>query len=305
LILLALRGMERILVMVNPNAGFGSSLSALAEAVEEAWRDRDAVISYQISRDIADGHRKARQAVADGVDVVLVAGGDGMINTVGSELIGSSVALGVLPSGSGNGFARHFGIPLNPEKAAAALVGARRAKIDVGFANQRPFFITCSMAADATLVRTFERMPMRGILPYVFAAAYEFFDYRPSPFRIELDGGKAEVVDDPLVFTVANLTQYGGGARIAPTAHENDGILELVVIAKSDAAAAMAGIGRLFDGTINRLPGVMTRRFRRLVVRRQGPAPIQVDGELVQTEAEVVVEVHPAALTVLIPEGVR
>lgn len=293
--------MERILVMVNPNAGFGASLGGLAEAVEEAWADRAAMVSYQISRSIEDGKTKARAAVEQGIDTILVAGGDGMINTVGSQLIGSDVALGVLPSGSGNGFARHFGIPLGRERAAEALVGARRQKIDVGFANGLPFFVTCSMAADAALVETFEKMPMRGILPYVFAAAYEFFDYKPSPFRISVDGGATETINDPLVFTVANLTQYGGGARIAPQARENDGLLELVAISKQDVPAALAGIGRLFDGTINRIGGVITRRFRRLHVVRKAPAPIQMDGEVVETTARVEVEVHPAALTVLIP----
>lgn len=293
--------MERILVMVNPNAGFGASLGGLAEAVEEAWADREAIISYQISRDIKDGQRKARAAVEDGIDILLVAGGDGMINTVGSQLIGSNVALGVLPSGSGNGFARHFVIPLGRERAADALVGARREKIDVGFVNGRPFFVTCGMAADATLVQTFEKMPMRGILPYVFAAAYEFFDYRPSPFLVSIDGGPEEEIIDPLVFTVANLTQYGGGARIAPQARENDGLLELVAISKQDVPAALAGIGRLFDGTINQISGMMTRRFRTLKVTRRAAAPVQLDGELFETTAEVAVEVHPGALTVLIP----
>jgi len=295
--------MERVLVIINPNAGFGSSLGSLAEAVEKSWASRDAIISYQISRDVKDGHRKARQAVDDGINIILVAGGDGMINTIGSELIGKPVALGVLPAGSGNGFARHFEIPLNPEKAAEALVNSTPQKIDVGYANGRPFFVTCSMAADASLVRTFEKMPMRGILPYVFAAAYEFIDYKPSPFEISIDGGEPEVFEDPLVFTVANLTQYGGGARIAPQAHESDGILELVVIPKSDAPAALASIGRLFDGTINKSNGVLTRRFRQLNVRRQAPAPIQVDGELVNAPADVSVEVHPGALTVLIPRN--
>ena len=294
--------MERILVIINPNAGFGASLDTLAEAVEAAWAERNALISYQISRDVADGQRKARQAIADGVSSVLVAGGDGMINTIGSQLVGTNVALGVLPAGSGNGFARHFGIPLSPEKAAAALVHAVPRQIDVGFANGRPFFITCSMAADATLVRTFEKMPMRGILPYVFAAAYEFIDYKPSPFTIRADDEPEETFEDPLVFTVANLTQYGGGARIAPQAREDDGLLELVVIPKSEAPAALAGIGRLFDGTINRLPGVVARRFQRqLLVRRLGPAPIQVDGEFVSAPADVEVQVPPRALTVLIP----
>ena len=275
----------------------------MSAAVEKAWAVREASVSYQISRSVEDGHRKARQAVEDGVDTVLVAGGDGMINTIGSELVGTSVALGVLPAGSGNGFARHFGIPLTPAKAAQALVSAGRRKIDVGFANGRPFFVTCGMAADAALVRTFDKMPMRGILPYVFAAAYEFIEYRPSPFSVEIDGHKQEVFDAPLVFTVANLTQYGGGARIAPQAREDDGMLELVVIPRADAPAAVAGLGRLFDGTINRLPGLTTRRFRTLAVTRRAPAPIQLDGELVQAPASVAVEVRPGALTVLIPEN--
>jgi diacylglycerol kinase family enzyme len=157
------------------------------------------------------------------------------------------------------------------------------------------------MAADASLVETFEKMPMRGILPYVFAAAYQFFDYKPSPFEIQIDGGAVERVVNPLVFTVANLTQYGGGARIAPQAREDDGILELVTVPKSDAALAIAGIPRLFDGTLDRNTGVTMRRFRRLVVRRTVAGPIQVDGELVSAAPEVTVEVHSAALTVLIP----
>jgi len=295
--------MKRILVIVNPNAGFGPSLGNLASAVESAWASTDASISYQISRDVDDGHKKAQQAVKDGVDAILVAGGDGMINTIGSNLIGTSVALGVLPAGSGNGFARHFGIPLNPEKAAVELVTAVPRKIDVGFANGRPFFITCSMAADGALVRTFEKMPVRGILPYVFAAAYEFIDYKPTPFVTRLDDLPPETFEDPLVFTVANLTQYGGGARIAPQAREDDGLLELVVIPKSNSAAALAGIGKLFDGTFNTLPGVVTRRFKRLHVQRKGPAPIQVDGELVNAPSDVTVEVHKGALTVLIPRN--
>ncbi|HMP88690.1 MAG TPA: diacylglycerol kinase family lipid kinase [Kiritimatiellia bacterium] len=293
--------MDRVLVIVNPNAGFGQSLGELAEVVERTWAERADTISYQISRDIKDGHAKTKQAISDGVNVVLVAGGDGMINTIGSELIGTDVALGVLPAGSGNGFARHFGIPLSPEKAAQALVNAKTSRIDVGFANGRPFFVTCSMAADASLVRTFEKMPMRGILPYVFAAAYEFFEYKPAPFRVKIDDGPEEQFVDPLIFTVANLTQYGGGARIAPKAHENDGLLEMVVVQKSDAPAAIAGIGRLFDGTIDKVGGVITRRFKKLMVRRSSSGPVQVDGELVEATTDVEVEVRGGALNVLIP----
>lgn len=258
-------------------------------------------VTYQFSHDAEDGRVKVGRAVDEGVDTILVAGGDGMVNTIGAALVGTPVALGVIPTGSGNGFARHFGIPLHIQEATAVLAAAVRCPIDVGVANGRPFFVTCSMAADASVVKTFEAFPFRGILPYVFAAAYELFDYQPQPFRAILDGRDELTVANPLLFTVANLTQFGGGAQIAPQARADDGHLELVVIQKHDAGRALANVGRLFDGTIDTLPGVITRRFQHLVVERERAGVIQVDGELLEAEAKVDVTLHPGRLNVLVP----
>ena len=74
------------------------------------------------------------------------------------------------------------------------------------------------MAWDAALVRSFDKSPVRGILPYVFAAAYELIEYKPQTFRVEIDHKEQETYTEPMVCTVANLTQYGGGAIIAPQA---------------------------------------------------------------------------------------
>ena len=286
---------------MNPRSGRGHQLEHLIRAVDRAWSAPEIDLAYQFSHDAEDGRVKVRRAIAEGVDTILVAGGDGMVNTIGAELVGTSVALGVIPTGSGNGFARHFGIPLQVDQASLLLAGAERCPIDVGVVNGRPFFVTCSMAADASVVKTFEAFPFRGILPYVFAAAYELFDYQPQPFRVTLDGQESWVVADPLIFTVANLTQFGGGALIAPQARADDGHLELVVIQKQDAGRALANVGRLFDGTLDALPGVVTRRFRKMVVERERAAVIQMDGELQEAGATVEVTLHPGQLTVLVP----
>lgn len=286
---------------MNPRSGRGHGVDAIVHAVDAAWSAPGMDVTYQFSHDAVDGREKVRRAVADGVDTILVAGGDGMVNTIGAELVGTPVALGVIPTGSGNGFARHFGIPLQVEEAAADLAAATRCPIDVGVANGRPFFVTCSMAADASVVKTFEAFPFRGILPYVFAAAYELFDYQPQPFRAILDGREELVISNPLLFTVANLTQFGGGAQVAPQARADDGFLELVVIQKQDAGRALANVGRLFDGTLDTLPGVITRRFQHLVVERERAAVIQTDGELQDADAKVDVTLHPGHLTVLVP----
>ncbi|HMP76680.1 MAG TPA: diacylglycerol kinase family protein [Kiritimatiellia bacterium] len=290
---------------MNPHSGRSHVLEDVVRAVNEHWDRPSCEVVFQISNSVEDGNRKVRRTVEDGVDTILVMGGDGIINTVGAELVGTGVSLGVIPTGSGNGFARHFGIPLNVEAAAEALADAEAVPIDVGLANGRPFFVTCSMAADASLVRTFEAFPFRGIIPYVFAAAYELFEYQPQRFLVELDGATTLEFQAPLVFTVANLTQFGGGARIAPKAEHNDGFLELVVMERQEAGRALANVGRLFDGTIDALPGIVTKRFQRMVVRREKPAVIQVDGELQDSGADVEVTVRRSGLSVLVPRNRR
>jgi diacylglycerol kinase (ATP) len=293
-----MNGIRRVRVLVSPRSQSGNPLQ---QAVNEHWDVPGIDLTYQLSRDARDGQEKARRAIAEGVDTILVVGGDGIVNSIGSVLIGSPVALGVIPAGSGNGFARHFGIPLGIAKAARALLDAERQAIDVGTANGQPFFVTCSMAWDAALVRSLEKYTIRGALPYVLAGASELITYVPQPFEALIDGEERVVFADPLVFTTANLTQYGGGVRIAPSACPDDGLLELVVILRQDSPRLLASLNRIFDGTLDELPGVETRRFRVMHVFRRAPAPIQIDGELVNAPADVTVAVLPKALNVLVP----
>ena len=233
----------------------------------------------------------------------MVVGGDGMVNSIGSVLMGSSTALAVIPTGSGNGFARHFEVPLDTHEAAASLAQGRRLAIDVGTANGRPFFVTCSMAWDAAIVRSFEKSPIRGILPYVFAAVYEYFEYERQPFEATMDGGQRRTFKDPLLFTVANLTQYGGGLRIAPNACPDDGFLELIVVDRRDTPRVLAKLKKFFDGTVQSVPEVQSFKFTSLTVLRALPAPIQVDGELIDAPTEIKVELKPRALNVLVPRA--
>lgn len=294
---------RKVRTFFSPRSGLARMTGAIHRELEACWDVPGIDLTFQVSRNAEDGRIKAQRAVEDGVDTVLVVGGDGMVSTVGSALVGSPVALGVIPGGSGNGFARHFGIPLVPQRAVRVLASAERQSIDVGTINGRPFFVTCSMAWDAALVKSFERSPVRGILPYVFSGAYEFLGFEPQPLTVTFDGKETVTFADPMVFTLANLTQYGGGARIAPQACPDDGFLELVVMSHQDAPLLFANILKLFGGTIDKLPAVTTRRFQRLEVRRPNATPIQVDGELVDEPSVVTVKVLPKALQVLVPRG--
>ena len=186
-------------------------------------------------------------------------------------------------------------------QAVAALADAQVREIDVGLVNGRPFFVTFSAAWDAAIVKSFDRSPVRGILPYVFSAVYEFLEYRPQDMQVVLDDHERLELLRPVIFTVANLSQFGGGARIAPHADPADGKLELVVGQQQDMPVILSNLVRLFDGSIQRVPRLITRTFADLRIKRGRADPIQIDGELVEIERDLHVTVKPRCLRTLVP----
>ncbi|MBM4152017.1 MAG: diacylglycerol kinase family lipid kinase [Kiritimatiellaceae bacterium] len=299
--MLTMNSCHKVRILINPNSGLGFALDRIREPLIEYWDKPGADLSIQFSLSKEDGQAKALKAVQEGVEKLLVVGGDGMVNSIGSVLVGTNTALGVIPSGSGNGFARHFDTPLDIAKATQALATAKISAIDVGYANEHPFFVTCSLAWDAALVDAFEKFPVRGVLPYIFAGVSKFFGYAPQPFSILIDQQEQLEMEDPLVCTIANLSQYGGGAQIAPNAQADDGQLQLVTLRQRDLPWIVPMLGKLFDGTIDRLKEIQTYSFQTLTVYRKEAGPMQLDGELVSAPAEVTIRVRPQALKILIP----
>ena len=293
--------LRKVLVLINPRSGLISLFSSIRQAFDRHWEGSGTDLCYQFTQSKEDGIAKAERAVEQGVDVVIVAGGDGTVSTVSRVLTGTDTVLGVIPTGSGNGFARHFGIPLTAAKAVEALATGEVRSIDVGTVNGTPFFVTCSMAWDAAIAGAFEKSPLRGVLPYVFAGVQEFFEYRPQNMSVSLEDGEQLDFLLPVIFTVANLTQYGGGAIIAPHAKEDDGKLELVVGEKKDFAIILANLPRLFDGSLHKIPRIVTRSSSKVRVVRERPMPIQVDGEVMEAPEVIEIGVKPNALQVLVP----
>lgn len=294
---------REVLVLFNPSSGTGFRVGELQSAFSGSWDSEDGIdLHYQESRSPEDGIAKVRRAVERGVDTVIVVGGDGIIHTVGAELIHTPVRLGVIPTGSGNGFARHFDIPTRIERAAVALLRGQEMPVDVGLLNDRPFFITASLAWDADIVNGFEKSPVRGIAPYVFAGIYKYFTYEPQTYELIVDG-EPITLEKPLVLTLANLTQFGGGAKIAPNTRADDGRLALVAVPHMEPPELLPQIRRLFDGTIEKIPEVRTASFEHMIIKRQREDPVQVDGELMQTGKRIEVKVLPRAIRVLVPRA--
>ncbi|MDD2598484.1 MAG: diacylglycerol kinase family protein [Kiritimatiellae bacterium] len=294
--------MRHVLVLVNPGAGSRDRTAEIRVAMREHWEGAGRYVSIESSYSADDGRDKACAAIADGADTVLVAGGDGMINSLLPVLAKHDVTFGVIPTGSGNGFARHFDIPLDLSEAIASLRRARPRSIDMGCVAGIPFVVTCSFACEAAIVESFESFPVRGVLPYVFSTVYQAFKYEPQPTTLYLEDNSQVMFEEPIIFTFANLSQYGGGAVISPTADPCDGMIELVVVERKVLPGLLLQIPNILAGDIKKLTDVYAISCRKARVVRENPAPIQIDGELVDAPASVTVEVKHQALKVLIPQ---
>lgn len=245
------------------------------------------------------------RALEDGADSIIIGGGDGTVNSIGTRLIGTSVCMGVIPLGSGNGLARHFSQSLDPAEAVEELAVASVREMDVGFVNESPFLVSASAAWDAAIVKAFDRSPLRGVGSYVLAGVYSFFEYVPKPVRMIVDEYEIIDLDRPFLLTIGNLSGWGGGAKIAKMADGSDGRLELVAARQQDAPALLANIPEVFDGGIAKLPNVIFRKFQTLRIERTEAQPIQLDGELIEAPKNLVVTVQRDAIRVLVPSRPR
>lgn len=292
---------SKIYVIINNQSGTQQPHQAM-KAIENQWSDTATNITYQISQSIADGQEKIRKAIQTHPDLILIIGGDGTLNSLAKELLHSSIPVGIIPTGSGNGFARHFNIPLHPQKAAQALRHGDIVSIDAGLVNGHPFFITCSLASEARLTEALEQFPFRGLAPYLLAGAQQLIEYQPHPITFTTHDERT-TIQSPLIFTIANLSQFGNGFYVAPDAKADSGTLELIAIERHHLPIFLTHLPQFIDKTFHKNPYVLHRHFQSIQIERTNAAPLQIDGELLHTTQDIEIKVAPAALQILIPKS--
>jgi diacylglycerol kinase (ATP) len=294
-----------VAVIVNPISGTGGRPEIARQRVDRAAAElRRRGIDGSVDMSERPGHARelARDALDRGVRLVLAWGGDGTVNEVASVLAFSNAALGIVPSGSGNGLARELGIPFDP---AAAFDVALRAGIDriidAGELDGHLFFNIAGIGLDARVALRFAAggLVRRGFWRYLEIAVGELLTFAPDEHTITVDGASERV--RALVIAIANGRQYGNGALIAPHAAPDDGKLDVVTVAQRPLPVTLAQLPRLFDGTVDRVRGVTTRRGETVEITSGRPVVFHVDGEPFAGGALVRATVRPGALRVRVP----
>lgn len=293
---------RRITLIINPRSG------TLSKKGLDRWVPRH-LRRFGYDVDVvfteAPGHatQLAAEAAARGDYAVLACGGDGTVNEVGLGLIGTSTALGILPAGSGNGLARHIGIPVDVLRALDVIAEDYIISADYATANGRAFFCTFGVGFDAAVSSRFARRTShgrRGLNTYIASAIDEFIQYHPDTYEIITDENEV-ITDRAFLVTVCNASQYGNNAFIAPAASIKDGLLDVTIVHDGTfIEKAWSGV-EMLTGSLGNHGKVRTFRTRALTIRRHKATECHIDGEPAPMPHEVKVECHPGALRILVP----
>lgn len=303
----------RLGVVINPTS-HGGRAAALGEQLLAQLLSRGHVVRDLSGPDAETALRRARQGVVEGLDALVVVGGDGSVNLGVNVVAGTTLPLGIVAAGSGNDLARTLDLPLHDVPAAVRVIeaGLEHGPRQVDAVTVQPpqhstrrwFAAVLSAGLDAAVNARANAMRWpRGRTRYVRAVAAELGRFRPYGYRLTLDDGTVWESAGTLV-AVANAPQFGGGIHIAPDAVIDDGLLDVVVA----GPITRAGVARVFPGMYRgrhlRHPAVQVLRSRSVLIEPshhgQPPPDAFADGEHIGP-LPLRTEVRPGALAVLAP----
>jgi diacylglycerol kinase (ATP) len=290
---------RRALLIANPASGLGRT-QRLASAIERRLARRGVDTDLALTPSDGAAAQAAASAVAAGCDRVIVAGGDGTVNSVLGALAYSSASLGIIPSGMANAFARELGIPLALDAACDIAAGDVVRTLDLARAGSRPFALMAGIGFDADVVSHVNLRLKRFTGPgaYVLAGLARAARFRPRRVRLIWDDG--ETATDALLVIAANAAHYTYRWRLAADARPDDGLLDVVVFRCRSVLDPPAYVIAALTGSHVYHPGLLTLRTRRLRVEADAALPVQLDGDLAGA-TPVEMEVLPGALTTLAP----
>jgi diacylglycerol kinase (ATP) len=280
------RGRE-IALLTNPTAGRGRG-ARHRDAALARLRESGFVVRNLAGRDADEAADLARGCVADGVEALVVCRGDGLVHLGVQAVAGTGVPLGVIPSGTGNDFARYLDLPrTDPVAAADRVIASRRRTIDLARSGDRWFVTVLAAGFDAIVNERANAMTWpRGQMRYNLATLAELRTFRPIPYVLQLDGETVE--HEAMLVAVGNGPSFGGGLRITEGALLDDGLLDVVVITRMSKSKLVRSYPRLFTGRIDGVAEYVHRRVRSVTVaapgivsyadgERFGPLPLTVE----------------------------
>jgi len=304
---------RKIIYLINPISGTQGK-SSLQELISR--RTRQESIEFSILPTNAEGNYDfliphiAREKVTD----IVICGGDGTVNAVAAALQGSSVRVGIIPMGSGNGLAFAAKIPRAPSRALDVIFAGQASYIDAFTINGQFSCMLCGIGFDAKVAHEFARQPKRGLQTYIKVSLANFLSAGFYPFTIDLQTPGATsphtaFQTEAFFISIANGNQFGNNITIAPRASLSDGLLDIVIVKKMHKLRMfIAVIRQVWGGNpLQTTPkdlsgkGVLYFQVPALTIGNSRQAPLHIDGEPKDTAARFDIRIAPKVFQLIQP----
>ncbi|MFH2141775.1 MAG: diacylglycerol kinase family protein [Bacteroidota bacterium] len=231
--------------------------------------------------------------------VIVAIGGDGTVNEIAGPLIGTNKHFGLIPTGSGNGFANFFKIPSDPKKALQTIISHKIKTVDAIKLNDKFSVNMSGLGFDAHIAHLFADRDKRGFLSYIFLVMKEFNKYKSSEYLIKYDNN--EIHRNAFLISFANSTQFGNNAHIAPFAKTDDGFLDVCILRKFSFFSAIPIGIRLFNKTINKSKFYETFQTKKIEIINIVDTKVHIDGEPITFSGDIQIEIIPKSLNIIVP----
>ena len=258
------------------------SNSKIAKRIKEEVKIKFDGNKYQvkISESSFKGETKtlAREAVLDKTDLIVACGGDGTINEIINEIKERKFKIAIVPTGSGNGIARHFKIPLDISKSLDLILRHNYTFVDIGKVNESLFLGNVAFGIGADFIKNYHKIKNKGLVGYFLAFIKTIFSIKEKQFIIDIDGER--IISTPLILIVSNTNQQGYNFTVTPKAKTDDGLLDMFIVENRSYFKNIINVFKIVLG-LNFYPGKsIYKKIENLNITPQKPIKnIQIDGE--------------------------
>lgn len=292
------RNIGKALFIVNKHAGIGYQ-SKLERLIIDTCKRNNVIGAIEFTQGRGHAIELARGAKAMGYQQVIAVGGDGTSNEVAQGLLHGEIPMGIVPKGSGNGLARHLGIPLKTSEAISQVFKGKVLSMDVFKVNGKLSLNVSGIGFDGHITNLFGIKSTRGLLGYVMLTISEFLKFQE--FRTEIITAANTSSRDAFIIAIANSSQYGNNATIAPSASVCDGLLN-VNIMKKIPFYRFDFLYSFFAGKLDKSSFCEILKTPYVQFKTTHPVAYHVDGEPCGFHDNFVIELMPGALQILIPD---
>jgi len=287
-------------IIVNPVSGGGRNTQIAQEVVRVLEARGEACRVFETEHE-DDGGRQVRLAFESGCAAIVCIGGDGTLSEIVPEMANSGKMLYIVPCGTGNDFARAFGLPKDPVKALCAQLDGEKAKIDCGSINGRAFMNVSGSGFDVEVLRKTEELKRvyPGEQAYRKAVIAVLGSYQAFEAQVSIDGGAFRPLSCTII-EVANGCYFGGGMRVAPGAKLQDGLFDVVTVDRVPRQMIPFLLPLFTFGVHIHLPIAHVVKAKEIVLRAKGMV-VNIDGNLREMD-EARFAILPGALDMMLPK---